>query len=111
MSVGKRMNFIFQRMLLVIIAVVCQFFSAYRHELMVKRSYRYILPVQFHSSFSKQTLSMVFKIHVIFNHMRPDPPPSLQDLKNKITVACRQLTKEQILAATYREVSRRLELC
>lgn len=40
-----------------------------------------------------------------------DPPANLQDLKNKITVACRQLTKEQILAAPYREVSRRLELC
>ncbi|XP_022170291.1 uncharacterized protein LOC111033711 isoform X2 [Myzus persicae] len=40
-----------------------------------------------------------------------DPPANLQVLKNKITVACRQLTKEQILAAPYREVSRRLELC
>lgn len=40
-----------------------------------------------------------------------DPPAILQNFKNKITVACRQLTKEQILAATYREVSRRLELC
>ncbi|VVC25703.1 Hypothetical protein CINCED_3A000490 [Cinara cedri] len=39
-----------------------------------------------------------------------EPPANLQDLKNKIAVACRQLTKEQILAATYTEVSRRLEL-
>lgn len=36
------------------------------------------------------------------------PPENLQDLKNKITVDCRQLTKEQILAETHREVICRL---
>jgi len=46
-----------------------------------------------------------------FKDCYADPPANLQDSKNKTTVACRQLTKEQILAATYRKVSRRLELC
>ncbi|VVC38669.1 Hypothetical protein CINCED_3A001493, partial [Cinara cedri] len=52
---------------------------------------------------------------ILWGHLKTavyaEPPANLQDLINKITVACRQLTKEQILAATYREVSRRLELC
>jgi hypothetical protein len=40
-----------------------------------------------------------------------DPPINLQDLKNKIQVACDHLTDDQIKAATSTEFLRRLELC
>jgi hypothetical protein len=40
-----------------------------------------------------------------------NPPNDLQDLKNKIIVACAQLTEEQILSATHREALQRCEVC
>jgi hypothetical protein len=36
-------------------------------------------------------------------------PINLNDLKNKIIIACNELTKDQIIAATQRELLRRME--
>jgi hypothetical protein len=40
-----------------------------------------------------------------------EPPINLQDLKNKIILACNQLTENQIIAATQSELLRRMEAC
>lgn len=40
-----------------------------------------------------------------------DPPINVQNLKDKITAACNQLSEEQITAATSKEFMRRAELC
>lgn len=45
------------------------------------------------------------------NEVYSTPPLSIQDLKNKIVIACAELKKEQILAATQREVIRRFQSC
>lgn len=40
-----------------------------------------------------------------------DPPTDIEDLKNKIQLACNNLSEDQIRAATSRELLKRLELC
>ncbi|XP_025204363.1 uncharacterized protein LOC112601133 [Melanaphis sacchari] len=45
------------------------------------------------------------------NVVYADPPINLQDLKNKIRLACSNLRREQINAATSTELLKRLESC
>jgi hypothetical protein len=40
-----------------------------------------------------------------------NPPIYLDDLKNKIIIACNELTEDQIIAATQRKLLRRMEAC
>jgi hypothetical protein len=40
-----------------------------------------------------------------------NPSINLDDLKNKIIIACNELTEDQIIAATQRELLRRMEAC
>ncbi|XP_025194313.1 uncharacterized protein LOC112593936 [Melanaphis sacchari] len=40
-----------------------------------------------------------------------NPPINLEDLKNKIIIACSELTEDQIITATQRELLRRMEAC
>jgi hypothetical protein len=40
-----------------------------------------------------------------------NPPINLDDLKNKIIIACNELTEDEIIAATQRELLRRMEAC
>jgi hypothetical protein len=40
-----------------------------------------------------------------------NPPINLDNLKNKINMACNELTEDQIIAAIQRELLRRMETC
>lgn len=40
-----------------------------------------------------------------------NPPINIEDLKNKIIIACSELTQDQIITATQRELLRRMEAC